>query len=171
MTQIRRKKQRYDRAARALHDHARAWRPSRAAHGSRGRVWGAPPGVPYGSTEGPITRRSGAFGQLPPHPTENDRLGGENEERAHRKCSGPSREIPATSYSPTPNRRSTIGAEGFHFRVRDGNGWVTFAIATENWDSPGAGHRGARSSAAPEGPRTIKNCRYVQSARVVVARH
>src|SRR5262249_23622021 len=31
---------------------------------------------------------------------------------------------------PRRHRRSTIGAEGFHFRVRDGNGWVTFAIAT-----------------------------------------
>ena len=31
---------------------------------------------------------------------------------------------------PRRERRSTIGAEGFHCRVRDGNGWVTFAIVT-----------------------------------------
>ena len=35
-------------------------------------------------------------------------------------------------------RRSTISAEGFHFRVRDGVGWGTLAITTRSskWDLP-----------------------------------
>lgn len=50
---------------------------------------------------------------------------------------------------PRRVRRSTIGAEGFHFRVRDGNGWVTFAIVTENWDlhPPAARFFGGRRKA------------------------
>ena len=42
---------------------------------------------------------------------------------------------------PRRNRRSTIGAGGFHFRVRDGNGWDTSAIATENCTSATGGSR------------------------------
>ena len=37
---------------------------------------------------------------------------------------------PAATYSPRGKSPSTIGAEGLNFRVRDGNGWDPFAIAT-----------------------------------------
>ena len=36
----------------------------------------------------------------------------------------------ATTYSPTAIRRSTIGAGGLNFRVRNGNGWVPSAMVT-----------------------------------------
>ena len=36
----------------------------------------------------------------------------------------------ATTYSPTAVCRSTIGAGGLNFRVRNGNGWVPAAIVT-----------------------------------------
>src|ERR1700675_1839200 len=36
----------------------------------------------------------------------------------------------ATSYSRTTYRRTTIGAAAFHFRVRNGNGWVHCAMIT-----------------------------------------
>jgi hypothetical protein len=39
---------------------------------------------------------------------------------------------PAATYSPTQKPRSTIGAEGLNFRVRNGNGCVPLAIATGN---------------------------------------
>ena len=48
------------------------------------------------------------------------------------RMSGLNEKNSATSYSPTSKERSTIGAEGVHCRVRDGNGCSTFAIATEN---------------------------------------
>ena len=38
--------------------------------------------------------------------------------------------IPATCYSPTTYRRSTIAAEALHFRVRYGNGCYRLAMAT-----------------------------------------
>ena len=34
----------------------------------------------------------------------------------------------ATTYSPTAICRSTIGAGGLNFRVRNGNGWILFAM-------------------------------------------
>src|ERR1035437_9730140 len=37
---------------------------------------------------------------------------------------------PAASYSPTGRPSSTIGAGGLNFRVRNGNGSITSAIAT-----------------------------------------
>ena len=37
---------------------------------------------------------------------------------------------PAATYSPASWRRSTIGARGLDFRVREGNGYYTPAIAT-----------------------------------------
>lgn len=36
----------------------------------------------------------------------------------------------AMTYSRTTYRRTTIGAEAFHFRVRDGNGWDHHATTT-----------------------------------------
>jgi hypothetical protein len=36
----------------------------------------------------------------------------------------------ATTYSPTAVRRSTIGAGGLNFRVRNGNGWIPSALVT-----------------------------------------
>jgi hypothetical protein len=36
----------------------------------------------------------------------------------------------ATTYSPTAVCRSTIGAGGLNFRVRNGNGWVPAAMVT-----------------------------------------
>ena len=39
----------------------------------------------------------------------------------------------AATYSPVPLRQSTIGAEAFHFRVRDGiGGAATLAITTRS---------------------------------------
>ena len=35
------------------------------------------------------------------------------------------------SYSHMGRPHTTIGAEQFHFRVRDGIGWVTFAMVTK----------------------------------------
>src|SRR5205823_14884642 len=40
--------------------------------------------------------------------------------------------IPAATYSPTRKPCSTIGSEGLNFRVRDGNGWDPFDVATGN---------------------------------------
>ena len=45
---------------------------------------------------------------------------------------GYGKEIPATCYSPTTERRSTITAEAFHFRVRNGYGCFILAIVTGN---------------------------------------
>jgi hypothetical protein len=39
----------------------------------------------------------------------------------------------ATTYSPTPVRGSTIGAEGLNYRVRNGNGCFPFAMVTRLW--------------------------------------
>jgi RimJ/RimL family protein N-acetyltransferase len=55
----------------------------------------------------------------------------------------------ATTYSHRTYRPTTIGAEAFHFRVRNGTGWFRFALVTRgqsqgraagatrvwNWDS------------------------------------
>src|SRR3954463_9088851 len=41
--------------------------------------------------------------------------------------------IPAATYSPTRRPCSTIGSEGLNFRVRDGNGWDPFDVATGKW--------------------------------------
>ena len=41
--------------------------------------------------------------------------------------------IPAATYSPTRKPCSTIGSEGLNFRVRDGNGWDPFDVATGKW--------------------------------------
>lgn len=38
----------------------------------------------------------------------------------------------AATYSPTSLQRSTIGAGGFHGRVRDGVGWFTAAMAARS---------------------------------------
>ena len=38
----------------------------------------------------------------------------------------------AATYSPTFLQRSTIGAGGFHGRVRDGVGWFTAAMAARS---------------------------------------
>ena len=36
----------------------------------------------------------------------------------------------ATTYSHKTYRLTTIGAEAFHFRVRNGTGWFHFAVVT-----------------------------------------
>src|ERR1700737_83270 len=41
--------------------------------------------------------------------------------------------IPAATYSPTRKPCSTIGSEGLNCRVRDGNGWGPFDVATGNF--------------------------------------
>ncbi len=45
---------------------------------------------------------------------------------------------------------SIVGAEAFHFRVRDGNGWVNLALATEAYSH-------AYTPATASEPITIKN--------------
>ena len=52
----------------------------------------------------------------------------------------------ATTYSRTPYRRTTIGDDAFHFRVRDGNGWFhasritrplpVLAASADAWPQP-----------------------------------
>ena len=52
-------------------------------------------------------------------------------------------------------RRSTIGAEGFHFRVRDGVGWFPLAMATRpaKPGNPGTGDRCPRDTGSDWSPR------------------
>ena len=38
----------------------------------------------------------------------------------------------ATTYSHKTYRLTTIGAEAFHFRVRNGTGWFHFALVTRS---------------------------------------
>src|SRR5262249_58986924 len=45
---------------------------------------------------------------------------------------GRQEKIPAATYSPTRRPCSTIGSEGLNCRVRDGNGWNPFDVATGN---------------------------------------
>ena len=49
----------------------------------------------------------------------------------------------ATTYSHRTYRPTTIGAETFHFRVRNGTGWFRFALVTRGqyWESFGRCHR------------------------------
>ncbi len=69
----------------------------------------------------------------------------------------------ATSYSRTAYRRTTIGAAAFHFRVRNGNGWIHCARVTRVRNRTG----GFAASAATQARRRTletrklsKNCRY-----------
>src|SRR6185437_7771552 len=45
---------------------------------------------------------------------------------------GLSESILAVTYSGMPERHTTIGAERFHFRVRNGIGWFPLAMAARN---------------------------------------
>jgi len=49
----------------------------------------------------------------------------------------------ATTYSHRTYRPTTIGAEAFHFRVRNGTGWFHLALVTRGrcWESFGGCHR------------------------------
>jgi hypothetical protein len=59
---------------------------------------------------------------------------------------------------------STIRAAGFHFRVRDGIGWIPRAIATgHKGPGVGSGREEARSSAFDSKIRTCMCCRLVLS--------
>src|SRR5947199_1620320 len=55
-----------------------------------------------------------------------------NAPRPRERAAGRFDDIPAATYSPTRKPCSTIGSEGLNFRVRDGNGWDPFDVATGN---------------------------------------
>ena len=76
------------------------------------------------AAEREFPRRAGA---------KDDLAAAQNESRLNRTTVEPAQEDPAASYSPARRPCSTIGAGGLNFRVRDGNGCDTSAIATGNW--------------------------------------
>lgn len=50
---------------------------------------------------------------------------------------GGEEKAPGSGLFSTPGRPgSIVGAEAFHFRVRDGNGWVPLAMITQNRGEP-----------------------------------
>ena len=57
----------------------------------------------------------------------------------------------ATSYSPTAVCRSTIGAGGLNFRVRNGNGWVPSALVTRQIE-----YSSTYVAAKPEGQKSAE---------------
>ena len=56
----------------------------------------------------------------------------------------------ATTYSPTAVCRSTIGAGGLNFRVRNGNGWIPAAVVTRQLNSLQSLTLAARNGAAAQ---------------------
>ena len=66
--------------------------------------------------------------QSSPH-VESARRGHTNDKSPDSFESGLSNKILAVSYSHMGRPHTTIGAERFHFRVRDGIGWFPLAIA------------------------------------------
>src|SRR4051812_12932538 len=69
----------------------------------------------------------------PPTPPEQDAQKKDAPRRARiERAAGRQGKIPAATYSPTRKPCSTIGSEGLNFRVRDGNGWDPFDVATGN---------------------------------------
>ena len=61
----------------------------------------------------------------------------------------------AVTYSGMPARHTTIGAEHFHFRVRNGIGWFLLAIAARETGSRFVG------PVLPPAPRASNSARFV----------
>src|SRR6185312_2428688 len=67
-------------------------------------------------------------------------------------------QILAVTYSGMPEGHTTIGAERFHFRVRNGIGWFPLAMAARKTV------RGSRSRCLPPAPRASNSVRFVSDA-------
>ena len=114
----------------------------------------APPGAagPVG-TEDPGRVGDSRAARKPAAPASSPEQGAEKAKAPARVLAqGPSDEIPAATYSPTPKECSTIGSAGLNFRVRDGNGWNPCEIATGNcWARRGLLIAEGRSTRARRG--------------------
>ena len=71
----------------------------------------------------------------------------------------------ATSCSPTDSLRSTIGARGLNFRVRNGTGCTSPAMVA---DQQGAffGFQGGGPPRVPSGPHSVTRTSFAQQARI-----